>query len=239
MTSFVLFYLFPVGQSMVTFNYKNQCNDSIWLGSISIPSIGDIDPEYTPGTSKIVQMPDQWRGFIWARTKCSQNASSYFSCETGDCGYGKKICDSPVPNVPVTLLNFSITNSVVSYELSLNHGQNVPVRIQPVGGSLVDGTGLCPVADCVQDFSTLCPPDLVAKDKNGQYVGCYSACDAYKDPRYCCSGPFATPQACKPNEYSNIFKKACNLAHTYWGDNQPPIHRCARATSYNITFCPA
>ncbi|GMY24971.1 thaumatin-like protein 1 [Fagus crenata] len=147
----ILLLLITGGQSKVTFNYKNQSIDSVWLGAI--PSIGDTDPEYTPGTSKIFQT------------------------------------------------------------------QNVSVRIQPVGGSLVDGTGPCPVVDCC------------AKDKNGQYVGCYSACGAYKDPRYCCIGTYGSSVACQSNEYSNTFKKACNRAHTYPSDNQPPIHHCTRATS--------
>ena len=234
---------FSGGQSTVTFNYENRCTESIWLGAT--PSIGDSDPEFTSGTSKKLQMPDQWKGFLWGRTKCSLNASNYFSCETGDCG-GNKICQWPVPNSPVTILNFTINQPVqtnplvVSYELNLNHGHNVPVRIQPVGGSLVGGgTGPCPVVDCAQDFSNVCPPNLVAKGKDGRYVGCLSACDVLKDPKHCCFGNFASPQTCQPNEYSSIFKKACSLAHTYPGDNQPPIYSCSGATSFSITFCPA
>ncbi|KAM3737226.1 hypothetical protein ACB098_09G040000 [Castanea mollissima] len=173
-------------------------------------------------------MPDQWKGFIWGRTKCSLNASNYF-----------------LPNSPVTILNFTINQPVqtnphvVSYEVNLNHGYNVPVRIQPVGGSLVGDSGPCPVVDCAQDFSNVCPPNLVAKDKDGRYVGCLSACDALKDPKHCCFGNFASPQTCQPNEYSSIFKKACGLAHAYPSDNQPPIYSCSGATSFSITFCPA
>ena len=72
---------FSGGQSTVTFNYENRCTESIWLGAT--PSIGDSDPEFTSGTSKTLQMPDQWKVFIWGRTKCSLNATNYFSCETG------------------------------------------------------------------------------------------------------------------------------------------------------------
>ena len=130
-------------------------------------------------------MPDQWKGFIWGRTKRSLNASNYFSCETGDCG-SNKICQWPEPNSPVTILNLTINQPVQtnphvvsqSNEMNLNHGHNVPVRIQPVGGSLVGGSGPCPVVDCAQDFSHVCPSNLVAKGKDGRYVGCLSACDA-------------------------------------------------------------
>ena len=147
----------------------------------------------------------------------------------------------------MTILNFTINQPVqtnplvVSYELNLNHGHNVPVRIQPVGGSLVGGgTGPCHVVDCAQDFSNVCPPNLVVRGKDGSYVGCLSACDALKDAKHFCFGDFARPQTClQPNGYSSIFKKVCALAHTYPGDNQPPIYSCSGATSFNITFCPA
>ena len=34
------------------------------------------------------------------------------------------------------------------------------------------------------------------------YIGCYNACDASKDPKYCCTGDYSSPQACQSNEYS-------------------------------------
>ncbi|KAF5473710.1 hypothetical protein F2P56_005681 [Juglans regia] len=223
--------------SDLIFNYENRCTYPIWLAAS--PSIGDADPERGPGTLEIFFMPDQWTGSIWARTKCTTNDLYYFSCETGDCGSGTINCQNPPPTYPVTLLNFDIKQSVVSYEVSLNHGHNLPVRIQPVGGSLIDGAGSCPIVDCVEDVSNVCPGNLVATNKDGLYVGCYSACDELKDPKYCCTGNFTGPQACQPNEYSQRFKQLCKLAHTYPGDNQPPIYKCSSATGYNITFCPS
>ncbi|XP_059462658.1 uncharacterized protein LOC132191585 [Corylus avellana] len=53
--------------------------------------------------------------------------------ERGDCGSGVKECQNPPPALPVTLLNFEIKLLVVSYEVSLNHGHNAPVRIEPDG----------------------------------------------------------------------------------------------------------
>ena len=89
------------------------------------------------------------------------------------------------------------------------------VRIEPIGGTLVDGSGPWPIVDCVLAKSNVCPYNLVATNKNGQYIGCYSACDALKDPKYCCTGDYSSPPACQPNEYSTSFKKICNLAHTH------------------------
>ncbi|KAF5477739.1 hypothetical protein F2P56_004356 [Juglans regia] len=232
----LLLLLITGAHSEVTFNFENQCTYTIWLAAS--PSIGDADPESGPGTLELFSMPDQWSGSIWARTNCAYNVS-YFSCETGDCGSGSIDCQSPPPTYPVTLLNFDIKQSVVSYEVSLNHGHNLAVRIQPDGGSLLGGTGLCPVVDCIEDVSNVCPGSLVAKNKDGRYVGCYSACDGLKDPKYCCTGNYSSPQACQPNEYSQKFKQLCKLAHTYPHDNDPPVYRCSRATSYNITFCPS
>ena len=58
------------------------------------------------------------------------------------------------------------------------------VRIEPIGGTLVDGSGPCPIVDCVLAIRNVCPSNLVATNKDGQYVGCYSACDALNDPKY-------------------------------------------------------
>ncbi|XVF76344.1 hypothetical protein PTKIN_Ptkin13bG0259000 [Pterospermum kingtungense] len=227
---------FQYVQCDITFNFDNRCSFTVWLSAS--PSIGDGDPERAPGTLEIFSMPDPWTGSIWLRTKCSYDASlTNFTCETGDCGSGLVQCESPPPKPPVTLLNFGINQNVVTYEVNLNHGFNVPVRIQPVGGSLVGGSGACPVVDCIKDLKDVCPSTLVAQNPNGVYVGCNSPCDALKDPKYCCTGEFAG-QACQPNEYSKSFKQVCQLAHTYPGDNNPPIYKCSGATSYDVTFCP-
>jgi hypothetical protein len=105
-------------------------------------------------------------------------------------------------------------------------------------GSLLGGAGPCPVVDCIEAISDMCPSPLVAQNSDGRYVGCYSACDKFKDPKYCCTGNYSSPGACQPNDYSQTFKRLCKLAHTYLGDNDPPTYKCTGATRYNITFCP-
>ncbi|KAJ9173857.1 hypothetical protein P3X46_016950 [Hevea brasiliensis] len=214
------------GNCDITFMFENNCQETLWFASS--PSDGDLDPENGPDTLEIFSMPDPWSGSIWVRTKCTTNLTGYFSCETGDCGSGTIDCQGPPPTFPVTELNFNINQNVVSYEVSLIHGHNIAVRIQPNGGSLTEGgSGPCPVVDCIEDISNICPAPLVAKNKDGVYVGCYNACDILKDPKYC-----------RDNEYSQLFKKLCNLAHTYPGDSNPPLYKCSGAISYNITFCP-
>lgn len=234
-----LFFLLPFsgGQSEVILNIENQCSYTVWLAAS--PSSGDFNSEHAPGTLEIFSMPEPWTGSIWARTKCSNNESFYFSCETGDCGTGQVDCQGPMPRYPVTLLNLSINNkSEVSYEVNLNHGFNVPIRIRPDGGTLVDRSGSsCPVVDCIADLSNVCAPELVATNKNGSYVACNSPCDALRDARFCCTENFSG-QACQPNQYSKKFKQLCGLAHTYPADNDPPTYSCGGANRYNVTFCP-
>ncbi|OMO73741.1 Thaumatin [Corchorus olitorius] len=229
---FSLFLLLVISgklvQSDITFNFDNQCSFTVWLAAS--PSIGDGDPERGPGTLEIFSMPDTWTGSIWARKKCSFNPSmTNFSCETGDCGSGTIDCQSPPPTPPVTLLNFGINQNVVSYEVSLNHGFNVPVRIQPVGGSLVGGgSGPCPVVDCIKDLKDVCDAQLAAGNINGSYVGCNSPCDALKDPKYCCTGSFSGP-ACQPNEFSTIFKQELNQIDNVPKFNKLPTKAAAQA----------
>lgn len=216
----------------VTFHFENMCSDSIWRASS--PSMGDAMPELGSNIYEIFYMDDVWSGSIWARTKCSTNASNYFSCETGDCGNGDIDCNATKPTYPATLLNFNINHSIVSYELSLVHGQNVFVQIKPNGGTLVDGSGPCPVVDCHMNLFNVCPPALLALDPGGHYVGCNSACDVFKEPKYCCDG-----NGCQPDEYSQKFKAQCPTAHIYPGDHSPPVYQCKGADSYDITYCPA
>lgn len=55
--------------------------------------------------------------------------------------------------------------------------------------------------------------------------------------RYCCTGKFGTPQACKPTAYSRIFKTACPKAYSYAYDDPSSIATCTRG-NYVVTFCP-
>ena len=101
---------------------------------------------------------DEWQGSIWARNKCISNESFYFSCETVDWIRHNELSISTTRTYPVTLLNFNINQSVVSYEVSLNHGHNnVAVRIEPIGGTLVDGSWPFPIVNYVQDISNVRP----------------------------------------------------------------------------------
>ncbi|XP_012082607.1 thaumatin-like protein 1 [Jatropha curcas] len=90
---------------------------------------------------------------------------------------------------------YLLNQGVVTYELSLIHGHNLGVRVEPHGGILSGGgTKPCPTVDCVKDIGSVCPAPLMAKNENGVYVGCYNPCDVLNDPK-----------CCQENEYSNQF----------------------------------
>ncbi|OVA19486.1 Thaumatin [Macleaya cordata] len=226
----VLLATFVAGRyASVIFNYDNQCEDTIWLGAA--PEIGEAQWVHERESLTIFETPDQWAGSIWVRRGCITDDNNRFYCVTGDCGRGDIFCKGEQPKYPVTLLNFAINQSDVTYEVSLVHGYNVPVRIVPVGGS-----GDCPTADCPNDVTKYeCPRDLLFLDRKGLTVACQSPCDALKDPQYCCTGAFAG-DACKSSRYSDGFKRTCPLASTYPGDKTS--HKCTGASAYNITFCP-
>ncbi|KDP29200.1 hypothetical protein JCGZ_16589 [Jatropha curcas] len=122
-------------------------------------------------------------------------STGYFHCETGDCGSRERDCHGTPPVYPYTQFNFNISQGVVTYELSLIHGHNLGVRVEPHGGILSGGgTKPCPTVDCVKDIGSVCPAPLMAKNENGVYVGCYNPCDVLNDPK-----------CCQENEYSNQF----------------------------------
>lgn len=71
----------------------------------------------------------------------------------------------------------------------------------------------------------------------GSVVGCKSACLAFGNPEYCCTGSHNTPATCPPTGYSRIFKQACPDAYSYAYDDLTSTFTCTGA-DYTILFCP-
>ncbi|PIA54957.1 hypothetical protein AQUCO_00901098v1, partial [Aquilegia coerulea] len=203
----------------------NNCNYSVWQSSN--PDIGNELSEAPPGSVAIFETPVKWTGSIWFRTGCSLLSSDEnYKCETGDCGTGK-LCGGGQPTYPVTLVNFSIDQSSVTYEISLIHGFNIPISVM--------AEGACPTVDCTHDLIKDCPAELLFKNSQGSSVGCRNPCDAMKDPLYCCN---STDQGCQPNKFSDGFKQFCPNATIYPWDVNPPKSECMWANNYTITMCP-
>lgn len=79
---------------------------------------------------------------------------------------------------------------------------------------------------------------MISSNNGGEEsVACKSACEAFGDPQYCCSGAYGSPDTCKPSSYSQFFKSACPRAYSYAYDDGTSTFTCASA-DYTITFCP-
>ncbi|KAE8655957.1 Pathoproteinsis-related protein 5 [Hibiscus syriacus] len=136
---------------------------------------------------------------------------------------------------PATLAEFTLSGAggLDFYDVSLVDGYNLPMMVVPHGAT----GGNCSSAGCAADLNGDCPLELKVVD-GSQGVACNSACNAFGDARYCCSGAYSTPNACKPSSYSEYFKVACPTAYSYAYDDGTSTFTCAGA-DYVITFCPA
>lgn len=97
--------------------------------------------------------------------------------------------------------------------------------------------GNCTATGCAGDLNTACPAELKLSGGTGT-VACKSACEAFGDPQYCCSGAYATPDTCRQSEYSAFFKSVCPRAYSYAYDDGTSTFTCAGA-DYLVTFCPS
>ncbi|CAN1122448.1 Thaumatin-like protein 1 [Linum perenne] len=227
--------------SAATFTIANNCNYPIWPGILSsagtaqLPTTGFI---LQPSESSPLTLPAAWSGRLWARTLCTTDPSSNkFSCLTGDCGSGTLECSGGGASPPATLAEFTLNGAESKdfYDVSLVDGYNLPMLITPQGGD-----GNCTVTGCVVELNGACPSELKVMDaQNGRSVACKSACDAFGDPQFCCSGAFGTPETCKPSTYSEFFKNACPRAYSYAYDDGTSTFTCSSGSDYVVTFCPS
>lgn len=213
----------------------NNCKQSIWPGILG--SAGHDSPKnggfsLYSGEEVFLDLPDMWSGRIWARQGCCFDQHGKGTCQTGDCA-GLLHCMGTGGQPPATVVEMTLgtpQNPMHFYDVSLVDGFNLPVSMGPVGGV---GCGL---ASCEADLNVCCPATL-AVQRDGNVVGCKSACLATKNPRYCCTGEFANRASCRPTIFSNLFKAICPQAYSYAFDESTGLKKC-RASRYVITFCP-
>ncbi|KAL0343093.1 UNVERIFIED_CONTAM: Thaumatin-like protein 1 [Sesamum angustifolium] len=230
-----------------TFTFVNQCGYTVWPGLLSSagsPQLSTTGFALNSGDSIPVSAPASWSGRMWARTLCSQDsASGRFTCLTGDCGSGTPECGGGGAAPPATLAEFTLNGAggLDFYDVSLVDGYNLPMLVTPQGGT---GGGNCTTTGCVADLNGSCPSELKvvsavsSSSGGGGCVACRSACEAFGEAKYCCSGEYGTPDTCKPSAYSELFKSACPRAYSYAYDDGTSTFTCASA-DYVITFCPA
>ncbi|XAR72714.1 hypothetical protein NMG60_11019450 [Bertholletia excelsa] len=188
------------------------------------------------GKSRTLSVPKSWSGRVWARTLCSDDSSGKFSCATGDCASGKVECAGAGATPPATLVEFTLSGDqgMDFYDVSLVDGYNVPVLVVARGGV----KGGCAATGCLVDVNAACPPELsVARENSTEIIACKSACLAFDDPKYCCSGGYSTPDTCPPSAYSRYFKSTCPRAYSYAYDDRTSTFTCTGA-DYTIMFCP-
>ncbi|KAB2097520.1 hypothetical protein ES319_A01G176000v1 [Gossypium barbadense] len=221
------------------FKVVNKCRHTIWPGFLSGANTAQLTTTgfvLKPGKSRTVTIPKSWSGRLWGRTFCGVDFSRKFICQSGDCGSGQIECSGSGAKPPATLAEFTLNGAggLDFYDVSLVDGYNLPMLIVVKGGK----GGNCSATGCLLDLNGACPSELrVARQNGGGGVGCRSACEAFGDPEYCCSGAFRTPDVCRPSRYSLFFKHACPRAYSYAYDDTTSTYTCAGA-DYVIMFCP-
>ncbi|GAA0165613.1 hypothetical protein LIER_20969 [Lithospermum erythrorhizon] len=223
-----------------------KCSYTVWPGILSGAGTAPLSSTgftLNPGESTEVLVPSAWSGRLWGRTICgSDPTTGKFSCVTGDCSSDTIECSGGGAAPPATLAEFTLNGAggLDFYDVSLVDGYNLPMLVSPQGGG--SGGGNCTATGCVVELNGGCPTELKlmsggSGDGDGGCVACKSACEAFGDPKYCCSGEYGTPDACKPSYYSEYFKNACPRAYSYAYDDGTSTFTCAGA-NYVITFCP-
>lgn len=226
--------------SSATFTFTNKCDQTIWPGILSnagVAPLGTTGFALQKGESRTIQAPSSWGGRFWGRTYCAEDSAGKFACVTGDCGSGTLECTGGNAAPPATLAEFTLNGDggMDFFDVSLVDGYNLPMLVVPQGGSGVN----CSATGCRVDVNGLCPSALKVTSAEGDaVVACKSACEAFGDPEYCCSGAFGTPDVCKPSSYSEMFKGACPTAYSYAYDDKTSTFTCSGA-DYAITFCPS
>jgi hypothetical protein len=234
-TTFLISHIPVLNVSAATVTFYNKCTHPVWPAiqpGAGKPILAKGGFTLQPNKAYSLQVPPLWSGRFWGRHGCTFDATGHGHCATGDCG-GSLYCNGIGGTPPATLAEFTLGKDLDFYDVSLVDGYNLPISITPFKGS-----GKCSYAGCVSDLNLMCPVGLQVRSRdNKRVVACKSACSAFNSPRYCCTGSFGSPQACKPTAYSRIFKTACPKAYSYAYDDPTSIATCTNA-SYMITFCP-
>ncbi|KDP36624.1 hypothetical protein JCGZ_08440 [Jatropha curcas] len=230
--------LFFSSSQATTFTITNNCPYTIWPANLagSGPQLSSTGFELASKASLTLTALPPWSGRFWARTGCTTDPSGKFNCATANCGTGQVQCNGVAGSPPASLVEFSIApnNGRDFYDVSLVDGFNLPISVTPQGSA---GAGESKSTGCPVNLNPHCPPELAVTGVGG-VIACKSACVAFNQPQYCCTGEFGTPEKCLPTKYSLIFKQQCPQAYSYAYDDKTSTFTCSGGANYLITFCP-
>ncbi|KAG9450921.1 hypothetical protein H6P81_010886 [Aristolochia fimbriata] len=222
----------------VAFYLTNKCPFPVWPATASntgYPVVADGGFYLPSGKTQKIHAPATWAGRIWARTGCDFSSSSKPACLTGDCD-GRLECDGVIGLPPATLVQVALQSDKSKpsfYDISVVDGYNLPISISTKAAS-----PSCSIPGCTKNMNRICPPELRVTDDGGEVVACKSACLAFDLDVFCCRNAYGSPEKCKPNVYSKMFKDACPSYYSYAYDSPPPLVSCS-SKEYIVTFCPS
>ncbi|XP_068303744.1 thaumatin-like protein 1a isoform X2 [Pyrus communis] len=228
--------LFFSGAHAAKMTFTNNCPNTVWPATLTSGQNRQLSTtgfKLASQASQSMAAPSPWSGRLWARTRCSTNATGKFSCETADCGSGQVACNGADVVPPATLVEITINGGQDFYDVSLVDGFNLPMSVAPQGG-----TGKCQASTCHVNVNAACPIELQVKAADKSVISCKSACMAFNESKYCCTPPNDLPSTCPSTNYSQLFKQQCPEAYSYAYDDQTSTFTCNDGPDYIITFCP-
>ena len=231
-------YMLHAGAHSAKITFTNNCPYTVWPGTLTSdqkPQLSTTGFELASTASSAIDVQAPWKGRFWARTLCSTDSSGRFSCATAECSSGQVSCNGngAVPPASLVEINIAADGGMDFYDVSNVDGFNLPISVATQGG-----TGECKTSSCPANVNAACPAELQVKGSDGSVIACKSACTAFNQPQYCCTGAYNTPQTCPPTDYSRIFENQCPQAYSYAYDDQNSTFTCSGAPNYVITFCP-
>jgi hypothetical protein len=220
---------------------ENHCSSGINVGAQNVPGWPGGGYKLNAGQTVTLNTPQQWPtgGTVWGcfpnNTKCNTNA----------------------PEPPVSVIEIMVSTTDVWYDISYVSGYNIPIGLKP--------SNSCPPLAC-PSFNVNAMPSEIVWNENGKNVGVWSVCKAAWDASrsewfrnawgsnyndwsqlVCCSGPYATKDACDPTSkwpkasdgtnYVNDIDSQCHDAYSYPYDDQKALKQCS-APQYHFQFCP-
>uniref|UniRef100_A0A8W8IBW5 Uncharacterized protein n=1 Tax=Magallana gigas TaxID=29159 RepID=A0A8W8IBW5_MAGGI len=104
-----------------------------------------------------------------------------------------------------------------------SHSVNFPAHWSGRMWGRTDVADLDVRLETVAEDDSIVTRNAVVRDR--WVVACKSACLAFGNPEYCCSGAHNTPQTC-PNFNAQTFKNACPQAYSYAYDDHKSTFTC-------------